>query len=394
VIIHIDMDAFYASVEARDDPSLAGKPVVVGGSPQGRGVVAAASYEARRFGVHSAMPMASALRRCPQLIVLPVRMARYAELSQQIRAVFERYTPLIEPLSLDEAFLDVAASERLFGPADAIGARIKTDIRAELELVASVGVAPNKFLAKLASDLGKPDGFLRVDPNGVQAFLDPLPVTRLWGVGKAAAATFERLGVTTIAQARALGSEVLAHYFGKHGRDLWELAHGRDERPVVSDAEAKSISHETTFEADIREPEVLRAILLQLTEQVAWRLRRQGLRGRTVHLKARLADFTTLSRSQTLDTPTDVTQTLWQTVRRLFDERLPPGRPALRLIGMGVSGFDEEGQPAQADLFAEASYEPAPSGTRERALDRVADSINERFGPATLKRGGSCKNRR
>ncbi|MEJ2509581.1 MAG: DNA polymerase IV, partial [Gammaproteobacteria bacterium] len=172
------MDAFYASVEVRDDPALAGKPLVVGGSPQGRGVVAAASYEARRFGVHSAMPMASALRRCPQLIVLPVRMARYAEISQQIRAIFERYTPIIEPLSLDEAFLDVAASERLFGPAEAIAARIKAEIRDELRLVASVGVAPNKFLAKLASDLGKPDGFLRIDPNGVQAFVDPLPVTR------------------------------------------------------------------------------------------------------------------------------------------------------------------------------------------------------------------------
>ncbi len=387
------MDAFYASVEVRDDPALAGKPLVVGGSPQGRGVVAAASYEARRFGVHSAMPMASALRRCPQLIVLPVRMARYAQISQQIRAIFERYTPIIEPLSLDEAFLDVAASERLFGPAEAIAARIKAEIRAELELVASVGVAPNKFLAKLASDLGKPDGFLRIDPNGVQAFLDPLPVTRLWGVGKAAAATFERLGVATVAQARALGPEVLSHYFGKHGRDLWELAHGRDERPVVSDAEAKSISHETTFDTDIRDPEVLRAILLQLTEQVAWRLRRHGLRGRTVHLKARLADFTTLTRSQTLAAPTDVTQELWQTVRRLFDERLPAGKPALRLIGMGVSGFGDDRPPAQADLFAQASYEPAPGGTRERALDRVADSINERFGPATLKRGGGYENK-
>jgi len=393
VIIHIDMDAFYASVEVRDDPALAGKPLVVGGSPQGRGVVAAASYEARRFGVHSAMPMAGALRRCPQLLVLPVRMARYAEVSQQIRAVFERYTPIIEPLSLDEAFLDAAASERLFGPADAIAARVKSEIRTELGLVASVGVAPNKFLAKLASDLGKPDGFLRIDPNGVQEFLDPLPVTRLWGVGKATAATFERLGAATIAQARALGPEVLAHYFGKHGRDLWELAHGRDERPVISDAEAKSISHETTFDTDIREPEVLRAILLQLTEQVGWRLRRHGLRGRTVHLKARLADFTTLTRSQTLDAPTDVTQTLWQTVRRLFDERLPPGRPALRLIGMGVSGFGEDAPPAQADLFTGASSDPVRGGGRERALDRVADSINERFGPATLKRGGAYKNK-
>lgn len=411
MIIHIDMDAFYASVEIREQPALADKPVVVGGRPDGRGVVAAASYAARRFGIHSAMPMAAALRACPQLVILAPRLALYAEVSRHIHAIFARYTPQIEPLSLDEAFLDVSASRHLFGPAALIGRRIKQEIRDELRLVASVGVAPNKFLAKLASDLDKPDGFVEVAPDAVQAFLDPLPVSRLWGAGKAAQTVFARLGISRIAQVRRMDPATLRHHFGQQGEHFLALAQGIDPRPVVADAEAKSVSHETTFDVDIADRETLHAVLFQLTEQVAWRLRRQGLSGRTVQLKVRFPDFRTLTRSHTLNHPTHATDTLWQTVRMLFDTRLPPGHPALRLIGMGVSGFDASapthGNPEQGELFADVQAKaqtggetadkgdtrPGPqsvgTGQGQAALDRIADDIRERFGRDALHRGRS-----
>ena len=243
MILHVDMDAFYASIEERDDPRLVGRPVIVGGTPQQRGVVAAANYEVRRFGVHSAMPTATALRLCPQAVVLPVRMQHYADVSGEIRAILERYTPLVEPLALDEAFLDVTGSEPLFGSAETIGRRIKADIRREVRLVASVGVAPNKFLAKVASDLEKPDGFVVVRPDAVQQFLDPLPVGRLWGVGRVTGATFQRLGIDTIGQLRRLSESTLEELFGRSGGQLWRLAQGIDDRQVVPDREAKMISH-------------------------------------------------------------------------------------------------------------------------------------------------------
>jgi DNA polymerase-4 len=378
MIIHVDMDAFYASVEEHDNPELAGKPVIVGGHPQRRGVVSAANYLARRYGVHSAMPTQTAYKRCPEAVFLPVRMERYSEVSQQIHAIFQRYTPVIEPLSLDEAFLDVRGSEGLFGPPVAIARRIQREIAEELGLAASVGVAPNKFLAKIASDIDKPRGFVVIEAEAVQAFLDPLPITRLWGVGKAAAQRLQSLGLYTVQDIRETPLDNLVQTLGSHGEHLWELAHGRDERPVVSDREAKSISHETTFAEDVLDSDALLAQLLHLTEQVAWRLRRQGLSGRTVQLKLRYSDFTSLTRSLSLPRPSDRTDTLWRAVEELFLERVNHPLPPVRLIGMGVSGFNTE-QPQQEDLFA------APEEAASR-LDALSDAIRERFGKGILQR--------
>ncbi len=382
MILHCDMDAFYASVEERDRPELVGHPVIVGGSPEKRGVVAAANYIARRYGIHSAMPSATAHRLCPHGVYLHPRIDFYAEVSRQIREIFERFTPLVEPLSLDEAFLDVTGSEHLFGTAAEIGQRIKKAVREETKLIVSVGVAPNKFLAKIASDLKKPDGFVLIEPGQVQEFLDPLPVERLWGVGKQGSKMFQRLGIRTIGQLRQWPMETLKDRFGSNGEYLWQLAHGIDDRQVVPEREAKSISHETTFEDDTDDLDVLRAWLVDLTEQVGWRLRRHGLRGRTVHLKVRFADFSTITRSQTLPEPTDITHELWQSADEMLCHRLPVGHLPVRLLGMGVGGFDESGL-RQGLLFD-------PEQRRKQVgVDAVSDQIRERFGSSALRRAAS-----
>jgi len=379
-IIHVDMDAFYASVETRERPELADKPVIVGGRPEQRGVVAAANYIVRRYGVHSAMPTATALRLCPAAVVLPPRHSFYAQVSQQIHAIFERYTPQIEPLALDEAFLDVTASVRLFGSAPEIGRAIKQAILDELGLVASVGVAPNKYLAKLASDIDKPDGFVVVKEGEVDAFLAPLPVSRIWGVGKVAAKTFDKLGIKTIGQLRAYSPQLLRQHFGSSGEHFLLLARGIDERPVVSEHEAKSVSNETTFAVDISDEEVLLEWLHALTEQVAQRLRGQELKGRTVQIKVRLADFTTLTRAHSLEEPTDITAEIWRVVKELFARRLPRPLQPVRLLGVGVSNFDEEGG-GQADLFADGERK------RQKNLDKLLDQMQSRFGRKAIRRG-------
>ncbi len=386
-ILHVDMDAFYASVEMREQPGLAGRPVIVGGSPRGRGVVSAANYEARRFGVHSAMPTARAMRLCPEAVCLPVRMDLYAAVSRQIREIFNRYTPLVEPLSLDEAFLDVTASTRLFGTATEIALAIKDAIRNELSLVASVGIAPNKFIAKIASDLDKPDGFVEVKSEEVQTFLDPLPVSRVWGVGKATGKELDRLGISRIAQLRQQSESVLQDRFGKFGSHLWRLANGLDDRPVVSDSDAKSISNETTFDHDIANCDTLRAWLMELTEQVCWRLRQHELYGRTVHIKLRFADFSTITRSHTLAEATQQTKQVWRAVRELFDKAIQTESRPLRLVGVGVSGLsDERHRPqVQTDMFEQ------PVDTRQTQLDEVTDAIKSRFGSGGIRRGTGVK---
>lgn len=386
-ILHVDMDAFYASIEERDNPALRGKPVIVGGDPSSRGVVSAANYVARRYGVHSAMPSSQAKRLCPDGIFLPVRMGHYAAVSREIQAIFMHYTPLVEPLSLDEAFLDVTESRTLFGNGEAIGRAIKREIADKLGLTASVGIAPNKFLAKIASDLDKPDGFVMVDPERVENFLEPLPVERLWGVGKAAAGVMRQLRIKTIGDLRRLPVETLEELFGKWGRRLWELARGLDDRPVVPDHQAKSLSHETTFEEDIGDPEVLRSWLLDLTEQVARRLRRHELKGRTVTVKVRFNDFRTITRSHTLPAPTDVTQQLWDITVQLLNAALRATTRPVRLIGMGVSGL-ETAEPVQASLF------DAAGDDKQRQVDALADAIKDRFGNTALHRASGLKRTR
>lgn len=384
MILHIDMDAFYASVEERDNPSLVGKPVIVGGSAEGRGVVAAANYEARKFGVHSAMPAARAKRLCPHAVFLKTRIDYYASVSRQIREIFEQFTPLVEPLSLDEAFLDVTGSEKLFGSSAEIGRQIKERIRRELKLVASVGVAPNKFLAKIASDVNKPDGFLVVEEDQVREFLDPLPVGRLWGVGKVTGQVFERLSIRTIGQLRQMPINTLSDLFGSAGEHYLQLAHGIDDRKVVPDREAKSISNETTFAADISDMEVLRAKLVELVDQVAQRLRRHDLKGRTVELKVRFADFKTISRSLTLAAPSNVTQELLDAGMELLTQRLPPRHLPVRLLGFSVNKLDDSGT-SQQQLFDQ------PDRVRHRELDRVADQITAKFGKLAIRRGTGLK---
>lgn len=379
-ILHADMDAFYASIEQRDRPELRGKPVIVGGSVESRGVVSAASYEARTYGVHSAMPIVTARRLCPNGIFLLVRMKHYAEIARQIREIFLSFTPLVEPLSLDEAFLDVRGHERLLGPAPEIARQIKDRIRSGTGLTASVGVAPNKFLAKLASDHGKPDGLVVVPPDGVAEFLAPLPVGRLWGVGAKGEKRLHALGVRTIGQLAALPERVLADHFGKTGRHLWELAHGRDERAVTPDREAKSISTETTFPEDVGDRAALRTWLLDLVDELAGRLRKEGVRARTVELKLRSSDFRTWTRSLSLPAATDVTDALWRAALQLFERSVTAEVLPLRLLGVGASNLARDGL-VQGQLFEDAERR------RGEALDQTIDAIRARLGSGAIRRG-------
>jgi DNA polymerase-4 len=336
------------------------------------------------------MPTATALRLCPEAVVLPVRMSHYATISRQIREIFFRYTPLVEPLSLDEAFLDVTGSTALFGPAGQIASRIKDEINRETGLVASVGIAPNKFLAKIASDLDKPDGFVCVAADGIQAFLDPLPLGRLWGVGKVTSRAFTRLGISTIGQLRRLPRPLLLEQFGERGDHFWKLARGIDPRAVVPEREAKSISHETTFRTDIEDVETLESWVAQLTDQVAMRLRQKQLRGRTVHVKIRFADFHTITRCRTLPRHSDVTREIWQAARELLRSGWPASPVGVRLLGVGVSGFGGSGA-EQRLLFDEGGGEDR---SKQRQLDRVTDEIRQRFGAGAVNRGSGGLHRR
>jgi DNA polymerase-4 len=371
------MDAFYASVEQRDRPELRGRPVVVGADPRGRGVVSAASYEARRFGIHSAMPIGRAYRLCPTAVFLPVDMPRYARESERIMGILAEFTPLVEPLSLDEAFLDVTASSMLHGSGLEIARRIKARIRAEVRLTASAGVGPNKLLAKIASDLRKPDGLVEVPPGGEAAFLAPLSLRRLWGVGPAAERELAALGAVTMGDVVRLGRARLERRLGVSGGLLWELAQGIDERPVVPWHEPKSIGAEETFERDTRDVQRLRATLLGQAERVSAELRAAGLRGRTVTLKLRFADFRTLTRRDTGEAPTADAGDIFRRAWAAFG-KVPRPQP-VRLIGLSVSGLGGSADPRQLPLFGRPD--------RAERIGRVTDEIRARFGAAALTRG-------
>ena len=378
------MDAFFAAVEAREDPDITEGPVVVGADPReghGRGVVAACNYEARKYGIRSAMPISQAYRRCPHAVYLRPRMQLYADVSERIMQTLESYTDLVEKISIDEAFLDVTASARLFGDGVTIARRIKAEIWENQRLTVSIGVAPNKFLAKLASDLEKPDGLVVVEPGTEKEFLRPLPVERLWGVGAKTANRLRGLDMPTIGDIARAPLDLLERHFGHHhANHLHRLAKGEDHRPVEPGRERKQISRETTFNTDTHDREFVRRTLLGLTEEVAARLRRKGFTGRTVTLKLRLAPFDTLTRRVTTDTPLFTTETIYPFALKLLDAADPGDRP-IRLIGVGVSGLHEREPGRQLTLFES----PKPRDDASQ-IAKVVDELSEKFGRGTLKR--------
>ena len=372
-ILHVDMDAFYASVEQRDRPELRGRPVIVGGHPR-RGVVLAASYEVRPFGVRSAIPMARALVLAPGAVVVPPRFAAYAEASEQVFSILERYTPLIEPLSLDEAFLEVTASQTLFGTPAEIARRLRREIAEEVGLPASAGIAWCKFVAKIASDLAKPNGQREVRPEDSRSFLAELPVSRLWGVGPKLEARLHGLGLRRVGDLAARDPDWLTARLGELGRHLAALARGEDDRSVVPDRGNKSIGAEDTFEEDVRDPSLLRPRLHAQALRVARRLRRAGLRTRVVQLKLKLDDFTVQTRRCTLERPTDDGQELYRCALELLD-RAPVDRP-VRLTGVSAQEL-HDGADGQLALFGEPPR-------RSEALNRALDAIAVRFGQGAV----------
>jgi len=372
------MDAFFASVEMVDRPEWRGHPLLVG-YDGARGVVAAASYEARKFGCHSAQPMVVAKRLCPQAIVSPVRFERYREVSKQVFEILGSYTPLVEPLSIDEAFLDVTGSEALFGPAAQIARELKARVFQRTQCVASVGVAPNKFLAKLASDLKKPDALVVIESADVARVLNPLPIGKIWGIGPKTAAKLEGVGIRTIGDLLRLDPAILERQVGQEASHYRRLAMGLDDRPVIPDSEARSIGQEQTFGQDVPDPQAIRDVMLEQTEQVAARLRRRKLMAAAVRVKIRFGDFQTITRSRALPAPTDSTQPLWVIARELFDAWAERSFQPVRLIGVTAANLTRGD--GQLDLFAD------PVTERQRRLDAALDHINGRYGNGAVRRG-------
>jgi DNA polymerase-4 len=378
-IIHLDMDAFYPAVEVLDNPSLKGKAVIVGGSKQ-RGVVSSASYEARKFGVHSAQPMATAMRFCPHGIFLSVRMARYKEVSEQVFEIFYRFTPLVEPLSIDEAFLDVTGSARLFGEPVGIARKIKQAVREETGLTVSAGIAPSKFVAKIASDIDKPDGLTVVRPDRIREFLDPLPIEKMWGVGKATQKALARLNIRTFRDLSHMSVKVLEQTLGKQGIKMHRLYMGVDDRGVVTDHDAKSIGHERTFLQDLLDEDIARKKLLFLANKVAHRMRRHGVTGKTVTLKVKYSDFVQITRATTLPESTDDGSEIYSTAIRLL-EKTNVGKRPVRLLGISLSSLDPRDPENQLSLFRQERT------SQRRDLNTALDSLHEKHGEKSIRPG-------
>lgn len=379
-IIHLDMDAFYPAVEILDNPDLKGKPVIVGGSSR-RGVVSSASYEARRFGVHSAQPIARALKLCPHGVFLPVRMARYQEMSNRIFEIFNRFTPLVEPLSIDEAFLDITGTERLLGDPVTVAKRIKKTVLDETGLTVSAGLAPSKFIAKIASDMDKPDGLTIVAPDKINDFLDPLPVSKMWGVGKVTQERLTRYHIKTFYDLRTVPLETLEKLFGQNGIKMHLLAMGVDDRDVETEHETKSIGHELTFQEDILDVESAEREILALAMKTGKRMRREGVAGKTLTLKVKYNDFIQVSRSLTLDEPTNDGMNIYLTAKGLLKKTETGTRP-VRLLGVSMSGLYEGDVKAQLSLFS--SDEKAE---KTEKLNRAIDSLQDRFGDRSVMPG-------
>ncbi len=381
VVLHIDFDAFFAAVEQREHPEYRGKPVIVGGlSP--RGVVSTASYEARRFGVHSAMPMWEARRRCPQGIFLPVDGATYSRYARRAREILSRYSPRFDPASIDEAYLDVTGSLRLFGGVEAICHSIKREIREQLGITVSIGVSPNRLVSKMASDWDKPDGLVIVRPEELPERIFPLPVSAIPGVGEVTRRRLAQMGVSTIGQLARIPKALLDEHLGKHGEYLYRAARAQDDTPVPyyqpDEDERKQISREETLVRDTRDLEVLEARLLALAEEVGRQLRARGQRARTVTLKLKLSDFRQLTRSHSLDTPTELDEDIYRTARDLL-RGIDFGAQRARLIGVGVSNLSASAGAGQLSLFDEQA-------ARRSELARARDAIARRFGPRAIER--------
>jgi DNA polymerase IV len=381
IILHIDMDAFFASVEQMDDPSLQGRCVIVG-SPSPRGVVAAASYEARKYGIHSAMPIFQARRRCRDLVIVPPRRGRYAELSRRIMDHLRNFSPLVEPVSIDEAYVDITGCHRLHGDARQTARDIKDRIRSRIGLTCSVGGAPNKFLSKIASDLEKPDGLTIITPEQVPGFVAALPVEKVPGVGRRACETLQGLGIRTLGQVRETSEELLLRKMGKFAHRLIELSRGRDPSVVTPHVETKSVSTETTLSRDTRDVQTLQRHLLTQSQAVARDLRRKGVRARTVSLILKTADFRRHSRNRTLDPPVRSAERIYRTALDLL--RAFPLTQPVRLVGVGAAGLLPDRIPVQADLFPDSGQ---IRDAKWEKVDRAMDAVADRFGKSAVKRG-------
>ncbi|MGB4177219.1 MAG: DNA polymerase IV [Halanaerobiales bacterium] len=374
-IMHVDMDAFYAAVEQQDNPALKGKPVIVGGLSN-RGVVSTASYEARKYGVHSAMPIVEAKRLCPEGVFLPGRHDRYAEVSRQIFEIFYHYTPLVEKLSIDEAFLDLTGCSRLFGDPIQIGKKIKEELYNKLGLTASIGLARNKFLAKLASDLDKPDGFFILEEKDIDRILEPLDISKVWGVGKKTEELLKSKGIDTIGRLKSLSLDELEMLLGKNGIQLYYLSRGIDNRKVEVNNQVKSISHEETFAENRVDKNLILASLLRMSIKVSRRLRKAGLQGSTIEIKVRYGDFTTYNRSVSLAVGTNKTDIIYEKAIYLLEKNRLLGKP-IRLLGVGVSNLSPEGA-QQLSLFE--------NDIKMDKLDKTIDLLRDRFGESSVMR--------